>query len=216
MCVGFAFRRGNGTTRKKIYACIRRTRITLQANSHPWQKRPCCISGMPLSSFSWRFVLTGALPFVRDASLRRALLRLASLNSFATELLSARALKKFVVPLENCVTLLLFSTLLSVIGWAGWKGSYFPSRYAPWVSTRYRARGSIWDLTLSAVKRYFRDADGRIAVISFGFIYLTCNRKTCQKRDVLGYYLSPRKLLFTYHHVSSLSYFAIITPVDRE
>jgi len=44
------------------------------------------------------------------------LLRFAvGLPKFIRELLSARALKKFIVPLENCVVLLFFP-LLSVIG----------------------------------------------------------------------------------------------------
>jgi len=34
---------------------------------------------------------------------------------------------------------------------------------------------------------------------TFRYIHFICNRKICQERDVFNYYLSFRKLLFTYH-----------------
>lgn len=130
MCVWgsrFGTARGDGTTRKKKYTYgthADRYNANVTASSLPWCPKRPCISGMPLSlHFVALFVSTCVFFLCLLCGLP------TSLNSFAVEFLSARALKNSQCFAENCVaamigTLLVFITLLFVIG--GWteRGSY--------------------------------------------------------------------------------------------
>lgn len=121
--VGFAFRDGqrrrNGEKKKYTYGThADRYNANVTASSLPWCPKRPCISGMPLSLlFVALFVSTCVFFLCLLCGLS------TSLNSFAVEFLSARALKNSQCFAENCVaamigTLLVFITLLFVIG--GW------------------------------------------------------------------------------------------------
>lgn len=150
---------------------------------------------------------------MRDASLQRGLLRLAAgLPKFIRELLSARALKKIRSTTRKLRRSAPFFHVVVCKRMGGLKGFVFsPAICFVSFDTIYRTRSSSRrrDSTLSAVKRYFCDVDGQIAVITsrLSDLYISYATESYVTRETLLF-------IIIYRFKNCLS--PIITSVFRD